>query len=107
MVAAYEEPTPWWHLALHYGVVVIVVCLVAWTVGLSLRRAIGTAPIPPRPEPRRESIRMYKRNLGILNSRYSDFERRVFDQIAETDRRSFIVEEGFEIPSCTRSRTGF
>lgn len=46
----------------------------------------------------RQSIRMYKRNLGILNSRYSDFERRVFDQIAETDRRSFIVEEGFEIP---------
>jgi hypothetical protein len=97
MVAAYEEPTPWWHLALHYGVVVIVVCLVAWTVGLPLRRAIGTPPIPPRPQPRRESIRMYKRNLGILNGRYSDFERRVFDQIAETDRRSFIVEAGFEI----------
>jgi predicted transcriptional regulator len=41
---------------------------------------------------------MYKRNLAILNSRYSDFERRVFDQIAETDRRSFIVEAGLEIP---------
>jgi len=40
---------------------------------------------------------MYKRNLGILNSRYSDFERRVFDQIVETDRRSFIVEAGFEV----------
>jgi hypothetical protein len=46
----------------------------------------------------RQSIRTYKRNLGILNSRYSDFERRVFDQIAETDRRSFSVEEGLEIP---------
>jgi len=45
----------------------------------------------------RQSIRMYKRNLGILNSRYSDFERRVFDRIAETDRRSFIVEAGFEV----------
>jgi hypothetical protein len=45
-----------------------------------------------------QSIRMYKRNLEILNSRYSDFERRVFDQIAETDRRSFIVEAGLEIP---------
>ena len=44
-----------------------------------------------------QSIRMYKRNLAILNSRYSDFERRVFDQIAETDRRSFIVEAGFEV----------
>jgi hypothetical protein len=46
----------------------------------------------------RQAIRRHKRNLGILNSRYSDFERRVFDQIAETDRRSFIVEAGLEIP---------
>ena len=182
MVAAYEEPTPWWHTALHFWVLVIIVVLVAWTVGLSLRRDSGTPPIPPRPEPRRagrgalavrsaltfptidhpgvevkrmvlveaghrcaiptcrhptteiahivpesvnhddsfenlialcpnchtrygqkkeidrQSIRMYKRNLGISNSRYSDFERRVFDQIAETDRRSFIVEAGLEIP---------
>jgi hypothetical protein len=40
---------------------------------------------------------MYKHNLEVLNSRYSDFERRVFDQIAETDQRSFIVEPGLEI----------
>jgi len=40
---------------------------------------------------------MYKHNLEILNSRYSDFERRVFDQIAETDRRSFTVEAGLEM----------
>jgi hypothetical protein len=46
----------------------------------------------------RQSIRMYKRNLRILNSRYSDFERRVFDHIAETDQRSFPVEAAFEIP---------
>ncbi len=177
--AADEEPTrPWGHsAALHYGVLVTAVGLVAWTVGLSSRRASGTHPIPPRAEPRRasrgalaatsaltfpaidppvsavkrrvlaeaahrcaiptcrnptteiahiapksqshddsfenlialcpdcqkkeidrQSIGMYKRNLGILNSRYSDFERRVFDQIAETDRRSFIVEAGLEIP---------
>ena len=44
-----------------------------------------------------QSISMYKHNLKILNSRYSDFERRMFDQIAETDRRSFIVEAGLEI----------
>jgi hypothetical protein len=177
VVAADEEPTqPWWPSALHYGVLVIAVSLVAWTVGLSLRRATGTPPIPPRPEPRRagrgalavksaltfptidhpgaevkrmvlveaghrcaiptcrnrhivpesqshddsfenlialcpnrhtrydqkeeidrQSFRMYKRNLGILNSRYSDFERRVCDQIAETDRRSFMVEAGLEV----------
>jgi hypothetical protein len=46
----------------------------------------------------RKSIRTYKRNLGILNSRYSDFERRLFDQIAETGRTSFVVEAGLEIP---------
>ena len=104
VVAADEEPTPpWWHSALHYGVLVLVVGVVAWTVGLSLRRAIGTPQIPPRPEPDqkkevdRQSIRMYKRNLEILNSRYSDFEHRVFDQIAEADQRSFIVEAGFEV----------
>jgi hypothetical protein len=45
----------------------------------------------------RQPIRMYQRNPGILNSRYCDFERRVFNQIAGTDRRSFIVEAGFEV----------
>jgi hypothetical protein len=46
----------------------------------------------------RQSIRTHKRNLGILNSRYSDFERRLFDQIAGTGRTSFVVEAGLEIP---------
>ena len=44
-----------------------------------------------------QTMSMYKHNLGILNSRYSDFERRLFDQIAETDQRSFTVEAGLEI----------
>jgi hypothetical protein len=177
VVAADEEPTqPWWHFALQYAVLVIAVSLVAWPLGLSLHRANGTPPIPPRPQPRRagrgalavrpaltfptidhpgaevkrmvlveaghrcaiptcrhptteiahivpeseghddtfqnlialcpscqkkvidrQSILMYKRNLGILNSRCCDFERRVFDQIAETDQRSFMVEAGLEV----------
>jgi HNH endonuclease len=59
---------------------------------------IALCPDCQKKEFDRQSIRMYKRNLGVLNSRYSDFERRVFDQIAETDRRSFIVEAGLEIP---------
>jgi hypothetical protein len=169
VVAAYAEPVPhappWWHSALHYGVLVIAVCFVAWLIH---RSKLWSAPLtasalwPPRrgfgrdgfagvlmarkrmalveagyrcaiptcrhptheiahilPESQshddsfanlialcpkcqnkeidRQSIRGYKRNLAILNSRYSDFERRVFDQIAETDQRSFIVEAGFEI----------
>ena len=168
VVAAQEEPTrPWWSLALHFGVLVIAVCFVAWMIHRFAKtwRAdlMASAPRPARrgfgrggfrgvpmarkrmvlveaghrcaiptcrhrtteiahivPESQshddtfqnlialcpdcqkkeidRQSIGMYKRNLGILNSRYSDFERRVFDQIAETDRRSFIVEAGLEIP---------
>jgi hypothetical protein len=168
VVAAQEEPTrPWWRMALHYGVLVIAVCFVAWMIHLiarawsaplraselwPARRGFGPggiagvlrarkrmalveaghrcviptcrhptteiAHIVPESESHDDSfanlialcpkcqnkeidarlMRMYKRNLEILNSRYSDFERRVFDQIAETDRRSFIVEEGLEIP---------
>jgi hypothetical protein len=166
LVAAQEDPTrPWWRMALHYGVLVIAVCAVAWmihrfakmwsapltTAPWPARRSFGlsafagvlmarkrmalaeaghrcavptcrhptteTAHILPESESDdesfanlialcekcqkkeidRQSIRGYKRNLAILNSRYSEFERRVFDQIAETDRRSFTVDAGFEI----------
>ncbi|WAC91258.1 hypothetical protein [Mycobacterium sp. Aquia_213] len=64
----------------------------------SFDNLIALCPDCQQKEIDRRSIRRYKRNLGILNSRYSDLERRVFDQIAETDRRSFIVEAGLEIP---------
>ena len=37
----------WWPFAMHYVVLVIAVSLVAWTVGLSLRRAEGAPPIHP------------------------------------------------------------
>jgi HNH endonuclease len=167
-VAAQEDPTrPWWRFALHYGVLVIAVCFVAWMIhrfakmwsapltasapwparrgfgrggfeGVlrarkrmalveaghrcaiptcrhptteiahivpesqshddSFENLIALCPKCQKKEIDAQSIRMYKRNLEILNSRYSDFERRVFDQIAETDRRSFIVEAGLEIP---------
>ena len=166
VVAALDEPTrPWWRMALHYGVLVIAVCGVAWVVhrfakmwsapptsapwparrsfgrgafaGVLMARkrmalveaghrcAIPTCRHPTtetahilaesesddesfanlialcekcqKKEIDRQSIRGYKRNLAILNSRYSEFERRVFDQIAETDRRSFTIGPGFEI----------
>lgn len=165
-VAALEDPgRPGWRMGLHFGVLAIGVCFVAWMIHRFARtwRAEAGPPWPARrpsgrsgiagvlrarksmalvqaghrcaiptcrhptteiahivPESEShddsfenlialcpdcqkkeidaQSMRMYKRNLGILNSRYSDFERRVFDQIAETDRRSFIVEAGLEIP---------
>jgi HNH endonuclease len=176
-VVAAEEPTrPWWRLGLHYGVLVIAVCFVAWMIhrfaktwsapvtanapwparrsfdrgGIPgvlrarKRMALGEAghrcAIPTCRHPTTEiahivpeseshddsfenlialcpkcqkkeidaqSMRTYKRNLAILNSRYSDFERRVFDQIAETDRRSFIVQAGLEIPLLHAVNDGF
>jgi hypothetical protein len=73
----------------------------------SFANLIALCPKCQKKEIDRESIRMYKRNLAILNSRYSDFERRVFDQIAETGRRSFIVEAGLEIPLLHAVNDGF
>jgi HNH endonuclease len=169
VVAAMDEPTrPWWRMGLHYGVLVIGVCFVAWMIhrfartwrpdqtvtapwptgrggfgrgGIagvlrarnrlalveaghrcaiptcrhptteiahivaeseshddSFENLIALCPKCQKKEINAQSMRMYKHNLEILNSRYSDFERRVFDQIAETDRRSFTVEAGLEIP---------
>ena len=160
-----EPARPWWPSALHYGLLVIAVCFVAWLIHRSrtwsapvapsalwpVRRSFGPSgiegvlrarkrlalaeaghrcAIPTCRHPTTEiahivpesqshddsfenlialcpkcqnkeinsqSIRMYKHNSEILNSRYSDFERRVFDQIAETGQRSFIVEPGLEI----------
>jgi len=164
VMAALDEPArPWWRMALHYGVLVIAACVVAWVIHRFAK--MWSAPMTSAPWPARrsfdrfagvlmarkrmalveaghrcaiptcrhpttetahilhesendddsfanlialcpkcqkkeidaQSILGYKRNLAILNSRYSEFERRVFDQIAETDRRSFIVEPGFDI----------
>jgi hypothetical protein len=161
-----EPARPWWPSALHYGLLVIAVCFVAWLIHRSktwsapvtpsalwpVRRsfsrgggiegvlrarkrmalaeaghrcAIPTcrhptteiAHIVPESQAHDDSFKnlialcpkcrgkeidaqkmsTYKHNLEILNSRYSDFERRVFDQIAETGQRSFVVEPGLEI----------
>jgi hypothetical protein len=161
-----EPARPWWPSALHYGLLVIAVCFVAWMIHRSKtwstpvassalwparrsfsrggiegvlrarkrmalaeaghRCAIPTcrhptteiAHIVPEPQSHDDSFKnlialcpkcrgkqidaqtmsTYKHNLEILNSRYSDFERRVFDQIAETGQSTFIVEAGLEIP---------
>ena len=178
-VAALEEPgRPWWSMGLHYLVLVIGVCFVAWMIHRFAKtwRADLTASAPAPAPARRslgrggfegvlrarkktalveaghrcaiptcrhptteiahiasasesrddsfenlialcpkcqkkeidaQSMRMYKRNLAILNSRYSDFERRVFDQIAETDRRSFIVDAGLELALVHAVNDGF
>lgn len=38
-----------------------------------------------------EQMRMYKSNLGILNQRYCDFERRIFEYLAETKQLEILL----------------
>lgn len=39
----------------------------------------------------RKALRMYKHNLGILNNRFGEFERRLFEVLAETGERDFVL----------------
>jgi hypothetical protein len=39
----------------------------------------------------RLAMKMYKHNLGILNNRYGDFERRLFEVLATTGERVFVL----------------
>src|SRR5687768_10550535 len=43
------------------------------------------------------SVRMYKHNLGILNNRYGEFERRLFEILAKSGERIFVVGAGGDI----------
>ena len=100
VVVTDEEPArPRWPSALHYGVLVIAVSLVAWTVGLSLRRANGTPPIPPRPEPRRAG-------RGALAVR-SALTLPTIDHPGAEVKRMVLVEAGHRcvIPTCRNPTT--
>lgn len=39
----------------------------------------------------RASIKMYKHNLGVLNNRYGEFERRLFEVLAKSGGRVFFL----------------
>lgn len=43
------------------------------------------------------SIRIYKQNLALLNNRYSELERRVFEVLAQTGERVIVVGAGSDI----------
>ncbi|MEH2251073.1 HNH endonuclease [Nostoc sp.] len=43
------------------------------------------------------SIRMYKQNLSILNNRYGEFERRLFEILVKSGERVFVVGGGGDI----------
>src|SRR5205807_7675270 len=44
-----------------------------------------------------KAMRIFKRNLGIVNGRYSDLERRLFAMVAEVNQRSFILHDSVEL----------
>lgn len=44
-----------------------------------------------------KSMKMYKQNLSILNCRYSEFERRLFEWIAKTKERVFVLGAGGDL----------
>ncbi|HEY9812173.1 MAG TPA: HNH endonuclease signature motif containing protein, partial [Candidatus Sericytochromatia bacterium] len=44
-----------------------------------------------------KSIRMYKQNLSIVNNRYGEFERQLFEILAKSQDRVFIVGAGGDI----------
>ncbi|MFO0828704.1 MAG: HNH endonuclease signature motif containing protein [Phycisphaerales bacterium] len=44
-----------------------------------------------------KSIRLYKQNLALVNNRYGEFERRLFEIVARTGNRVFVVGAGGDI----------
>ncbi len=55
----------------------------------------------------RQSVRMYKQNLGILNSRYGEFERRLFEILAASEERVILVGAGGDILLHNAIKDGF
>lgn len=45
----------------------------------------------------RRSMELYKRNLGILSNRYGDIERRVFELLAKSGERVFVLGLGGDV----------
>jgi predicted restriction endonuclease len=54
-----------------------------------------------------KSIRMYKQNLSILNNRYSEFKRRLFEILAKSEERVFVVGAGGDILVANTVKDGF
>jgi HNH endonuclease len=55
----------------------------------------------------RLSIKMYKHNLGILNNRYGEFERRLFGVLAVSGERVFVVGAGGDLLVANAVNDGF
>ncbi len=55
----------------------------------------------------RISVKMYKHNLGILNYRYGEFERRLFEILATTADRVFVLGAGGDVLVANAVKDGF
>lgn len=53
------------------------------------------------------SIKMYKQNLALLNNRYSELERRVFEVLAQSGERVIVVGAGSDILLHNAVKDGF
>ena len=55
----------------------------------------------------RLSIKMYKHNLGILNNRYGEFERRLFEVLAKSGERVFVLGAAGDLLVANATKDGF
>jgi hypothetical protein len=53
-----------------------------------------------------KSVRIYKQNLALLNNRYGEVERRVFELIARTKGRVFVLGAGGDILLANAAKDG-
>lgn len=55
----------------------------------------------------RRSVKMYKHNLGILNHRYGEFERRLFEVLANSEERVFVLGAAGDLLVANAIKDGF
>ena len=53
------------------------------------------------------AMKMYKHNLGILNNRYGEFERRLFEVLAKTGERVFVLGAAGDLLVANAAKDGF
>jgi hypothetical protein len=55
----------------------------------------------------RLAVKMYKHNLGILNNRYGEFERRLFELLAKSGERVFVLGAAGDLLVANAEKDGF
>lgn len=55
----------------------------------------------------RLAVKMYKHNLGILNNRYGEFERRLFEVLAKSNERVFVLGAAGDLMVANAVKDGF